>query len=108
MADMSGRGSRIVGRERELETIKELLRSVEQAGSPAVLELVGEPGIGKTTLLDAVGEAQRSGRLVLRGRAAEFECDLPYGLFIDALDAHLIAFAGDVIRRARRARGGRG
>jgi DNA-binding CsgD family transcriptional regulator len=78
-----------VSRQPERETIVELLRSVEQQGAPAVLELVGEAGIGKTTLLETVGESPRAGRLVLRGRAAEFEGDLPYGLFIDALDAHL-------------------
>ncbi len=75
---------RIVSRRAERDTIDRLLRVVEQQGSAAALELVGEPSIGKTTLLDAVGERQRPGRLLLRGRAAEFESDLPYGLFIDA------------------------
>jgi DNA-binding CsgD family transcriptional regulator len=78
-----------VSRQAEREAIVELLRSVEQQGAPAVLELVGEAGIGKTTLLETVEESPRGGRLVLRGRAAEFEGDLPYGLFIDALDAYL-------------------
>lgn len=66
-----------------------MLGWVEEQRSSAVLEVVGEPGIGKTTLLETVGEPRPAGRLVLRGRAAEFEGDLPYGLFIDALDAHL-------------------
>jgi predicted ATPase len=78
-----------MSRQAEREAIVELLRSVEQQRTPAVLELVGEAGIGKTTLLETVDESPRVGRLVLRGRAAEFEGDLPYGLFIDALDAYL-------------------
>jgi hypothetical protein len=86
-----------VSRKPERERIVELLRSVEQQGASAVLELVGEAGIGKTTLLETVGEYPRAGRVVLRGRAAEFEGDLPYGLFIDALDAHL---AGITERRS--------
>jgi DNA-binding CsgD family transcriptional regulator len=86
-----------VSRQPERERIVELLRSVEQQGASAVLELVGEAGIGKTTLLETVGEYPRAGRVVLRGRAAEFEGDLPYGLFIDALDAHL---AGITERRS--------
>jgi DNA-binding CsgD family transcriptional regulator len=76
-----------------------VLSCVEERRSPAVLEVVGEAGIGKTTLLETVGEPRRAGRLVLRGRAAEFEGDLPYGLFIDALDEHL---AGITQRRGDR------
>ena len=86
----SQRRSLIVGRGAERAAIERLLASVERDRAPALLEVVGEPGIGKTTMLDGVGEPRSSRRLVLRGRAAEFECDLPYGLFIDALDAHLV------------------
>ena len=86
----SQRRSLIVGRGAERTAIERLLASVEHDRGPAVLEVVGEPGIGKTTLLEGVGEPRSSRRLVLRGRAAEFESDLPYGLFVDALDAHLV------------------
>jgi DNA-binding CsgD family transcriptional regulator len=54
------------------------------------LELVGEPGIGKTTMLALLSRAAVAhGAQVLDGCASEFEHDLPFGVVIDALDGHL-------------------
>ncbi len=59
-------------------------------GSAPVVEVVGEPGIGKTSLLgELCARAEERGHLVLSGRAAEFERDLPFGVFVDALDDYL-------------------
>ena len=56
----------------------------------SVVEIVGEAGIGKTTLLDHLGASARTaGALVLSARCSEYERDVPYALLIDALDAHL-------------------
>jgi DNA-binding CsgD family transcriptional regulator len=52
----------------------------------------GEPGMGKTRLLrELASRATDDGCLVLHGRAAEFERELPFGLFVDALDSYLEA-----------------
>lgn len=52
--------------------------------------MVGEPGIGKTRLLAALADrVSERGLLVLWGRALEFERDLPFGVWIDALDEYL-------------------
>jgi len=59
------------------------------------LELVGEPGIGKTTMLALLSRvATANGAQVLDGRASEFEDDLPFGVFIDALDGPLSMIEG--------------
>jgi tetratricopeptide (TPR) repeat protein len=59
------------------------------AGAPAVVEMVGEPGIGKTRLLGELGErARQRGFVSLAGRSVEFD-QAPYGAFVDALDDHL-------------------
>src|ERR1700754_1169673 len=51
-----------------------------------VVELVGDPGIGKSALLGVLTERVRSdGGLVLVGRGAECERTSPYALFGDAL-----------------------
>jgi DNA-binding CsgD family transcriptional regulator len=74
----------LVGRRSELAALRRL---VDMAGAPTAAEIVGDPGIGKTRLLDELAEhARRCGRLVLRGRAAEFEGRMPFGLVADALD----------------------
>ncbi|WP_330290670.1 BTAD domain-containing putative transcriptional regulator [Streptomyces sp. NBC_00576] len=79
---------RLVGRTTELALAE---RAIEDAvaGTPGVLELVGEPGIGKTRLLVEVGEqGRRRGLTVLTGRCGEWD-QAPYGVFVDALDDHL-------------------
>ena len=59
-------------------------------GSPAAIELVGEPGIGKTRLLaELAARADARGYLVLSGSASELEQDLPFWVFVDALDEYL-------------------
>ena len=60
------------------------------AGQSAALELVGEPGIGKTRLLaELAARADALGYLVLSGRAGELELDLPFWVFVDALDEYV-------------------
>jgi ATP/maltotriose-dependent transcriptional regulator MalT len=54
------------------------------------LALVGEPGIGKTRLLaELAARADARGHLVLDGSASELERDLPFGVFVDALDEYV-------------------
>ncbi len=82
-------GTQIVGRRAELETLGRALAALDE-GTSAMLYLVGEPGIGKTRLLAELhAQAQARRHLVLVGRAAEFERDLPFGLFVAALDDYL-------------------
>jgi DNA-binding NarL/FixJ family response regulator len=79
----------LVGRAEELGTLDHLLASLDDGGSLAV-EVVGEPGIGKTRLLDEFRDrAATHGHLVLSGSASELERDLPFGVFLDALDEYL-------------------
>ncbi|WP_257581689.1 BTAD domain-containing putative transcriptional regulator [Streptomyces sp. TLI_146] len=79
---------RLVGRTAELALAEGAIEDT-LTGGPAVLELVGEPGIGKTRLLEEVGErARRRGLTVLTGRCPEFD-QAPYGVLVDALDEHL-------------------
>jgi DNA-binding CsgD family transcriptional regulator/tetratricopeptide (TPR) repeat protein len=86
---VSVRGARLVGRGEELAVLDRALEDTG-GGSSAVLVLAGDPGIGKTTLLGEAGRrGEERGRLVLLGRAAELEDDLPYGIFVDALDDYL-------------------
>jgi DNA-binding NarL/FixJ family response regulator len=79
----------VVGRAGELGLFEQVLDELDRGGSGA-LELVGEPGIGKTRLLRELGaRADRRGHLVLSGSATEFERDLPFSVFVDALDEYL-------------------
>jgi ATP/maltotriose-dependent transcriptional regulator MalT len=78
----------LVGRAPELAGLERALERVGAGGS--WVEIVGEPGIGKSRLLAELRDrAERHGYLVLDGRAAEFEQDVPFGLIIDALNDYL-------------------
>ena len=55
-----------------------------RTGSSAVLALVGEPGIGKTALLDHAAEAA-DGLQVLRARGIESEAEIPFASLLELL-----------------------
>lgn len=68
-----------------------MLASVDGEAFAAV-SLSGGPGIGKSRLLaELCDRARRRAWLVVSGRGAELERDLPFGVFVDALDEHLAA-----------------
>src|SRR5918996_3505150 len=74
----------LIGRE---EDLKVLLPQVAAAasGSGSAIVLVGEGGVGKTRLAEAVAEeAERRGFRVAAGRAFPVESGMPYALFSDA------------------------
>lgn len=67
----------LVGRDRERRRITELLEA-GQRGRSAALVIEGEPGMGKTALLDDAID-QATGMTVLRARGVQTEVDLPFG-----------------------------
>ena len=73
----TGSGLRLlVGRDAELEKLGELLAAVGAGGS-AALVVRGEPGVGKSALLEQM-VASASGFQVVRAVGVEGEIDLPY------------------------------
>ena len=83
------RDERLVGRDDALRSLERMLDELDR-GRPAVIELAGEAGIGKTRLLRELAmRAELRGHLVLAGAAAELERDLPFSVFVDALDQHV-------------------
>jgi DNA-binding CsgD family transcriptional regulator len=67
----------LIGRDHELRLIGEFLDRGAQGG--AAMLVIGEPGVGKSALLDAAEECGAArGTRVLRACGAEFEADLPF------------------------------
>jgi DNA-binding CsgD family transcriptional regulator len=71
-----GRVRELVGRERELATLGQLLETVLNGGS-GVLFVHGDPGIGKSALLERLISSS-SGVRIVRATGVEGEVDLPY------------------------------
>jgi DNA-binding NarL/FixJ family response regulator len=79
----------LVGRAAELGALDRALAQLDRGRSAALL-LMGEPGIGKTRLLaELAARADVRGLLVLVGSASELEHDLPFWVFVDALDEYV-------------------
>jgi ATP/maltotriose-dependent transcriptional regulator MalT len=82
-------GHRLVGRADELDMVEQVLDELDR-GNPRAIEVTGEPGIGKTRLLrELAARAEGRRHLVLSGSASELEQDLPFSVFVDALDEYL-------------------
>lgn len=104
-----GRGGGLVGRGAHLAALDQLLTGVTGQERLRVVEIVGEPGIGKSRLLAELRtRAHRAGLTVVAGRAGEYEHRQPFRPFVDALDdqlGRLAAYQGNAIDHAVVARG---
>ena len=79
----------LVGRAEELGALNHLLDALDR-GESAAAALVGEPGIGKTRLLAELATSAETRRhLVLGGAASDLERDLPFWVFVDALEEYV-------------------
>lgn len=75
----------MVGRQRELKLALDHYEAARD-GHASVMLVAGEPGIGKTCLLDEVAtHTAQAGAVLLRGDASEAEGMSPYQPFLEAL-----------------------
>jgi DNA-binding CsgD family transcriptional regulator/tetratricopeptide (TPR) repeat protein len=87
--EVASKGEQLIGRAETCGVFDDALTELERGGS-AALALAGEPGVGKTRLLEELGaRADARGQLVLSGSASELERDLPFWVFVDALDEYV-------------------
>jgi DNA-binding SARP family transcriptional activator/predicted ATPase len=78
----------LIGREAEWSAIQQWLANCRDRSRIDLLLLRGEPGIGKTRLLEELARAiQTTGGYVLWGRGFEAEMLRPYGVWVDAFQA---------------------
>ncbi|WP_158624119.1 AAA family ATPase [Micromonospora sp. HM5-17] len=94
----------LVGRDAQLAALDAAVATVAGGGF-AVVKLCGEPGIGKTRMLRALSQrAAAAGLLVCAGQATEFEQDVPFATYAEALRPLLPGRhadgEGDAVRRA--------
>lgn len=90
---LPGSATPFVGRDRELDRLRQSLNWSDQRRG-RIVQVTGDPGIGKTRLLgEFAALARAAGVPVLWGQATEFERDVPFGVFIDALDDHVSGLA---------------
>lgn len=84
---IAGLVSPLVGRERELAALREVLASLEQ-GSGRIVSLIGEAGLGKSRLLAELRAASRDLTPPLRwleGRSLSYETSTPFAPWMGLL-----------------------
>src|SRR6266487_5811249 len=88
----------IVGRQRELTLVMNRYEAARHGQAHVVL-LAGDPGIGKTRLLDEIArQAAQDGGTILRGGASEAEGMPPYLPFVEALGRYIQVTPLDQLR----------
>ncbi|HEX5547814.1 MAG TPA: AAA family ATPase [Ktedonobacterales bacterium] len=93
-----GQRSTLIGRQREMAQLQQRFADAV-AGRMTVALVSGEPGIGKTRLLDEMAtQAHATGARVLHGAATEAEGMPPYLPFLEALGQHIRATPPDDLR----------
>ena len=91
--------SQFIGRQDELDFLYRHYRGAKEKRSSVAL-LIGEPGIGKTRLLDEFAHrTMRDGALVLRGSAFEAEGMPPYLPFLEALGRYIRTTPWDLLQK---------
>lgn len=93
----------LIGRERELSLLREFFQQSVVSGGALVLS--GEPGVGKTALINALADAlSASGTMVLRAAGSQFEQEISFAGLNQALLPLLDPFdeLGDMHRDALR------
>lgn len=90
----------LVGRKKEHKIIQSFIDGVQKGSSYNILLFVGEPGIGKTRMLDEFAAfINKGGGDVLTGRTFDIEVVRPYGAWIDALRTIPHEFIAPEIRK---------
>lgn len=88
----------LVGREEELATVERAWSAVVAGHDVGLTLVVGEGGIGKTRLLDAVAQTcEATGGAVLRGRCHPTERSLFLQPFVDAIGPTLAGLQRDAL-----------
>lgn len=88
----------LIGRQRELAQVREHLGIAQKGRLTAVL-VEGDPGIGKTHLLNSAADtAAREGMRVLRGGASDAAGMPPYLPFLEALDPYIRSTSPETLR----------
>ena len=73
----------LLGREQERAQIDSALQRA-RSGTSATLALVGEPGIGKTSLLEHAARSA-DGMQLLRARGVQSEAQIPFASLLELL-----------------------
>src|SRR5947208_5690899 len=102
-----GLEARFVGRKRELEWLEDVVARTQAEGHPRLATVVGEPGIGKTSLVRAFRERLPAGTPFRLGRCLSYGRGVTYSALADVLRQELGVRQEDSAEAAVERRAGR-
>jgi serine phosphatase RsbU (regulator of sigma subunit)/serine/threonine protein kinase/tetratricopeptide (TPR) repeat protein len=107
--------TRLIGREKELDTLQNLIAQTKQ-GKGGFALVYGSPGVGKSRLVDELrGYIHSIGGIFVGGKCYQYESTNPFNVFSEALDAYVLKIKrigkeeqNDAIKRIRNSVGALG
>lgn len=85
----------LIGRRRELSMLRETLERSRESSRLHLVTVLGEPGIGKTRLVEELLSCVDDDVSILRGRAGRFEEDALFASLADMIRGEIGADVGD-------------
>ena len=76
---------RLYGREREARILRESFERVAGGQGPVLVLVAGQPGVGKSALVNQLQPLVRAQGIFLSGKFEELGAAIPYGTFVQAL-----------------------
>ncbi|MDD5653633.1 MAG: AAA family ATPase, partial [Candidatus Omnitrophica bacterium] len=84
-------GTRLIGRDKELETLKDFLKDALQSQGRLCF-VSGEAGVGKSRLIDELREYTYSiGGIFVAGKCSQYEFKAPYKVITEIIEAYIKA-----------------
>src|SRR6185295_11065416 len=76
---------RLYGRETEARKLRESFDRVAAAAGPVLVLVSGQPGVGKSALVNQLQPIVRGGGIFLSGKFEQMGAAVPYATFVQAL-----------------------
>lgn len=86
--------SALFGRGEEEQTLASLLERFLGHGKPSMISVHGQPGVGKSSLIQSLGKAAAEKALFIQGKSDQHQSEVPYGPVVQAISA----FIDEVVR----------
>jgi predicted ATPase/signal transduction histidine kinase len=81
--------SALFGRHDEEQVLGNVLDHFLEHGKPSLISVHGQPGVGKSSLIQSLGTRADESALFIQGKSDQHQSDVPYGPIVQAISAFI-------------------